>query len=201
MENSKQSFLTIFSMSGYGNPISFKKITDKDISIVEASIREKTLGILVQNLSDSIREECDVLVDDEQLVDYFGPIFAQNTCSFVFQPGDILLIKDLVDHVKTIADEGGNNKGLHNFAQNSVQHKSQRGRRRFQSQKFPFLRHNKTVAQIDESRLKSELFKKISALIKSHNTNQSADCSDLCADSIDDSIVKIDFANGNKIFG
>lgn len=127
-------------MSGYGNPISFKKITDEDISVVEASIREKTLGILTQNLSDSIPGECDVLVDDEQLIDYFGPIFAQNTCSFVFQPGDILLIKDLVDHVKRIADDGGTNEGLHHFAQNIEQQKSKRGRQKIHSQKFPILK-------------------------------------------------------------
>lgn len=197
MKKTNQCFVIIFSVSGYGNPISFKKITDEDISVVEASIREKTLGILTQNLSDSIPGECDVLVDDEQLIDYFGPIFAQNTCSFVFQPGDILLIKDLVDHVKRIADDGGTNEGLHHFAQNIEQQKSKRGRQKIHSQKFPILKHNKTVAQIDQSRLKSELLKKISALVKSYTMNQSAESADLTADST----VKIDIVNGNKIFG
>lgn len=92
-------------MTGYAHPIAFKAITDEHILKTEQFVAEKTLQILQQNLHDSIIEKnCDVLIDDDELHDYFGDLYAQNPATFKFGPGDVLLIKELVDHVKTIAD-------------------------------------------------------------------------------------------------
>lgn len=98
-------------MCGFANPLSFKKITDLEISSVQNFIRTKTLGFLTQNLCDSIDENITsqyVLVDPDTLHKHFGPLFAQNTSSFRFQVGDVLLIKELVNHVQLKVDKHGN---------------------------------------------------------------------------------------------
>lgn len=79
-------------MTGYAHPIAFKAITDEHILKKEQFVAEKTLQILQQNLHDSINEKnCDVLIDDDELHDYFGDLYAQNPASFKFGPGDVLL--------------------------------------------------------------------------------------------------------------
>lgn len=82
---------------GFANPLSFKNVDDAQIEKVENFIKFK--------LSDKSKSK-------EEL---FGKIFVNNPTQFEFLPGERLLIKELVVHVRQIVDSGGKNKGLHHF--------------------------------------------------------------------------------------
>lgn len=190
-------------MSGFDNPISFKKITDVHISIVEASIREQTLSILTKNLSDSINEECDVLVDDEQLINHFGLRYAHNTSSFRFEEGDKILIKELVDYVKALADEGGINCGLHHFVPDIQLTKTKRRQKQQTKPKFPQMKY-KRVIQTDETQLKRELINKVRGIFDCYDSQQLAD-PDFESYLIDESTVELHVTkneqNEYKVYG
>lgn len=76
-------FIPYFSLCGFGNPISFKHVDDKQISIVESFIKH--------NIS---------LEPHQNKEDYFGKIFANNPTNFEILPGERIFIKDLLEHVK-----------------------------------------------------------------------------------------------------
>lgn len=90
--------MSYFSSCGFGNPISFKHIDDEQITIVESFIRRKV----------SVKTY-------QQKEDHFGKLYSNNSEQFEFSPGDRILIKGLVDHVKEKVDGDGINKGLHQF--------------------------------------------------------------------------------------
>lgn len=154
-------------MAGYGHPMAFKVMNDEHILKTEKFIREKTLNILQQNLNQSVNkeqcEDCEVLLDDDELRDYFGDLYAQNPSSFQFEAGDVLLIKELIDHVKTVADRNGKNTGLGHFAKRNTVAQSVTAKVR-QSRKvnlFPKQKKKKQVpSQLDENQLKIELEQK-----------------------------------------
>lgn len=136
-------------MCGFANPLSFKKITDLEISSVENFIRTKTLGFLTQNLCDSIDESITsqyVLVDPDTLHQHFGPLFAQNTSSFRFQVGDVLLIKELVMHVQLKVDKHGNSYFMKPKKAKTIATQN---------------KNAATTMEIDESQLKFELEQKV----------------------------------------
>lgn len=59
---------------------------DTDIKNVETWIRTKTLLKLTEDLNNSIEGECEALVDDEKLVEYFGEAYANDPKNFDFCP-------------------------------------------------------------------------------------------------------------------
>lgn len=152
-------------MAGYGHPMSFKAITDEHIVKIEQFIREKSLQILHKNLSESINkennEECEVLLDDEEMRDYFGDLYAQNPTEFQFEAGDVLLIKELVDHVKTISDHNGKNTGLGHFGkQNKKIRATKNGQHGKTALSLLKNKKRKDAAHFDENQLKIELQQK-----------------------------------------
>lgn len=144
-------------MCGFANPISFKKITDSEISLVEKFIQTKTLGFLTQNACDSIDENCDAivdgtcdaLVDDDTLCQYFGPLFAQNASSFRFQVGDILLIKELVNHVQLKVEKHG-----HSYFKNTKKKQKEKSNANHEQ-------NVDSIEEFDEHQLKCDLEQKV----------------------------------------
>lgn len=162
-----------FTMAGFAHPIAFKAITDEHILKTEQFIREKTLNIIHQSLHDSTTDEnYEVLVDDEQMRDYFGDLYAQDSSSFKFEAGDVLLIKELVDHVKHIADRNGKNTGLGHFAKTKNSTRNVAAKKSRQHGKtahlFPEKKKKKLAIQIDEKQLKIELQQKAMACFNLH---------------------------------
>lgn len=49
------------------------------------------------------------------MIDIFGEKYASMPAKFKLQPGEIMLIREPVKHVKKIVDNGGENMGLHHF--------------------------------------------------------------------------------------
>lgn len=163
-------------MCGFANPISFKKITDSEISLVEQFIRTNTLQFLTQNASDSIDENCDVLVDDDTLNQYFGPMFAQNTSSFRFQVGDVVLIKELVNHVQLKVEKHG-----HSYFKNTKK-KTKEKINAIQKQNVDA----DTIEEIDEHRLKVELEQKVIEYFKKYVPESNVDTVDVALDMKDE---------------
>lgn len=173
-------------MAGYAHPMAFKAITDDEISKAERFVREKTLSILQKNMNDSINEggDCDVLIDDEQLRDYFGDLYAQDTISFKFEAGDILLIKELVDYVKQVADRNGKNTGFRYFINEniSVPKKSRAPK-------------SNAVVLVDHQKLKMDLEEKVSKCIQLH-------VSGIKLNSLNMEQVAVElFTEGEKFYG
>lgn len=105
--------IQIYSMSGFANPLSMKTITDVEIKAIEEFIKKNAFEYLAKEFCNiSIDNICEVDIEDEQLVNYFGPLYAHNTASFQFRLGDIITIREIVGHVKKTVDEGGQNKNL-----------------------------------------------------------------------------------------
>lgn len=172
-------------MAGYAHPLAFKAITDAEILKAEQFVREKTLSILQKNYHDSINEEnCDVLIDDDQLRDYFGDLYAQDTTSFRFEAGDILLIKELVDHVKQIADGNGKNTGLRHFTNEKIPAPKKRR-----------VATTKTAVLIDHNQIKMDLEEKVSDCFRSHVVSTEEN-------SLNIGQVKVEVnTKGDKVYG
>lgn len=147
-------------MSGFGNPLSFKAITDVEIKAVEDFIKKNTFGFLTKKLCDiSVDNECEVIIDDEHLIDYFGPLYANDTASFQFQPGDVLLIKEMVNYVKSKVDEGGPNKNCVYFM--DKRHLKQRRQKQKAITTLKQIKKVEIAAELDEKDVKSRLIKKL----------------------------------------
>lgn len=78
-------------------------------------VRTRALGIASKNLSESIDNSCDALLQNEQLIAIFGEAFAENPEKFEFRRGDIIFIKAIVAHVKQLVDGKGYLTGLRLF--------------------------------------------------------------------------------------
>lgn len=159
----------IYSMSGFGNPLSFKAITDVEINAVEVFIKENTFDFLTKQLCNtSVDNECEVEIDDEHLINYFGPLYANDTSSFQFQIGDRILIKEVVNYVKTKVDEGGPNANMAHFVDKRYLHQRKRKQKAttFTQMKI------KVPSKLDENDMKSQLVEKVMPYFKQRQIDE-----------------------------
>lgn len=92
--------------------MSFKNVNDEDIQYCEQQV--KKIGIAIEGqLNDSADMNCER--DDDYLVKTFGKNFAASPSQFHFLRGELKLIKEIVNHVKTVVDANGKNTGLQRF--------------------------------------------------------------------------------------
>lgn len=135
-------------MAGFGNPLSFKSITNVEVTAIENFIRKNAFEYLTKTFCDvSMDDECEVDISDEVLTNYFGPLYAHNTASFQFRPGDKIRIKELVNYVNNKVDEGGPNKNLAFFAKKQRLNQKQM--------------HTNSHTSCKEDGLKSKLIEKV----------------------------------------
>lgn len=104
-----------FSLSGFCDAFAFKNLNDIDIEAIENYMRQKALDAVATELSKSIDDTCDVLLDNQQMIEIFGETYAACPEQFQFLPGQKSLIYALVSHVKKMVDAGGENMGLSQF--------------------------------------------------------------------------------------
>ena len=185
-------------MCGFAHPLSFKNVTDSHISTVEKFIREKTMTILAKRLSESIGEECDAVIDDEELINHFGEIYANDQESFEFRAGDIMLIKELVAHVKQIVDGNGINTGL-GFFQNP---KPNRKRAALATKCSIAKKSQKSskplVKPMEEDNLKFELIQKVTTCFEPYMNDLHAIDDSL---NMNECVVVVQTEDGSKIYG
>lgn len=100
------------------------------------------------------------------------------------------MINELVDYVKSIADEGGTNCGLHHFAPKIQPLKSKRRQQKQNSRKYPQIKVKEKALQIDEIRLKKELLNKVTAILECYYIQQLSD-PELIANDITENSVEV----------
>lgn len=101
------------SSCGFGNPLSFKSITDDDINFVEDSIKQKAQSIF-KNIV-----ETKSVIEYDTLVNIFGENYAAKPNEFTFLRGERKLINELVQHVEKEVNRGGINCGIVRFRKTS----------------------------------------------------------------------------------
>lgn len=150
----------IYSMSGFANPLSIKTITDVEIKAIEEFIKKNAFEYLAKEFCNiSIDNICEVDIENEQLINYFGPLYAHNTASFQFRLGDVVTIREIVDHVKKKVDEGGQNKNLAYYV--DKQELKQRKRKQKENIALAQQKKVKTTTAYDEIELESQLIEKV----------------------------------------
>lgn len=183
-------------MCGYANPLVFKEVDDSDILAVQEFIKNRTMNILSTDLHESIGGECDVLVDEQKLDEFFGPIYKNDTNNFEFRAGDKKLIKQIVSYVKNAVDGNGVNSGIKHFMP----------KRNPSKRKAPILKNkieinNGEACEVDmidadhSLELKTSLFKKIIDCCKLFKVNELVDL-----ENVDPNIVSVSMKNG-QIYG
>lgn len=167
--------LFVNSDTGFDNAFVFKNITEENITQIETYIRDESLCVRASNLSDSFdhcdpEHKCDALLDETELIEIFGEKYAAAPSRFKFQPGEKMLIRELVKHVKEIVDRDGENKGLHHFQERKRRAKKinvqQKRKKNFDENSVPFQFENKsnklsmsdTEMELHHSELKAKLF-------------------------------------------
>lgn len=82
---------------------------------MENYIKDNALCDVINKFNETVDDECEFVLDDEQLNDIYGPRHASNPAKFKFELGDKKMIRQLASHVKGIVDENGKLKGLGHF--------------------------------------------------------------------------------------
>lgn len=122
IDNKKLTLFACFnSLSGYCNALIFKDLTATDIETIEKFMRERALERTATAFSESLDENCDVLVDEEQMNGVFGENYANHPEQFEFSPGEKKLLMTLASHVKKLVDGNGKNTGLALFNEKKKQ--------------------------------------------------------------------------------
>lgn len=86
-------FIKSFSIFGYSNPLSIKRLNDDIISQAESFIQNKLEDFLTETCS---RKNC--ILSEADKVHFFG-CYSSSPSDFQFQPDEVILIKKIVKHV------------------------------------------------------------------------------------------------------
>lgn len=94
--NKKQN---IFSLCGFSNSLNLVNLTEDDINQIKKFVREEGLDHATKMLQKELGCQGDVLLQENQLIDYFGEIYASDPSNFRFVIGDKKLIRLVRDHL------------------------------------------------------------------------------------------------------
>lgn len=162
----------LYSAHGYGNPISFKILTDDDIDFVEKKIKEKGENFAKKtrklNNDGNGKMNGDSVYSDDP-IDIFGEAFAMSPEKFEFLRGDRNFIKVIVAHVQKLVDTGGENKGLALFKE-----KKRKKNNKSVNQQFHFddnAKENSADLKSPNGVLTNELYNKVINCLESYNVD------------------------------
>lgn len=150
----------------FSNAISFKDVNEADIDSVEKYIKFDALRDVQNQLEqtfDAGDGDCDFLLDEEQLIEVYGPRYASNPSEFRFELGDKKMIRELVAHVKEIVDVNGKMKGLGHFEM-----KKKRNTKQLLSTTTKTVKNQRATTKNDENieTLRAKLFKRYENYLK-----------------------------------
>lgn len=151
---------------GYGNPLSFKSITDDDIDFVEIHIKEKG-----QKFAEKVRKTHSDTIESQNgsmddPVDTFGERYARSPDKFQFLHGERKFIKVIVSHVQQLVDSGGENKGLAKFKE-----KKRKKNNKHVNQRFGLdgnAKENSVDSKSPDCVLTNELYQKVISCLKTY---------------------------------
>lgn len=98
----------IFSFCNCSHALTIKLVDDDEIIKIQNFVRKE-----MNQLLDGCKSKCGQF-DDNDKQNFFGR-FHSNPEQFQFSPGDILLIKQVVSHVRSVVDKDGPNQHLSAF--------------------------------------------------------------------------------------
>lgn len=187
---------SIHRLCGYANALIFKKVNDDDIDKVQAFIRDEVMTFIQKSTADAMNEsdkscfvqDDDVLFYDDQLIDYFGKLYAPQPAHFRFQPGDRMLIKELVSHVAGKVDSKGTNSGLRQFKTNKPKPITQKNIKRKKTTGVH------SLDNVNLENIKSDLIQRVIKCMQLHRANVMFDL-DL-ENEIHENIVNVTIENG-----
>lgn len=110
--------LVVFSYCGYANAVLFEKLDDNDINAVEEFVRNDLLDILLDD--EQPVDGSEVLLDDEQMKNYFGELYASSPSKFRFMPGDRKFIKLIQNQIQLDIKKKGRKRALSCYTDESV---------------------------------------------------------------------------------
>lgn len=161
-------------------------------------VLQSTADALNESDQNSFVEHEDILLDDEQRLEYFGKFYAKQPDKFRFHPGDRILIKELVAFVERVVKE----KGLHVFkqtktaktaAKNTTQKVIKKSIKPKRQPKISTPNSSSIEMNIDE--LKSNLMHRLKVCLYSYRVNHAFDL-DLENDIHEDTI-QVKITNGD----
>lgn len=176
------------SGGGYGNALSFKKIDDTDIAYIEEKVRSNGCAIRKQ-LDESVDMDCEP--SDHSLIDIFGKVYASDPSNFHFERGELLLIKELVAHVKGIVDANGiPNSGLKRFQYKTKIKKSKKSKCP-QAEINPETKEHFSKMENNDriSHLKADLLRLVSACMEKH------------VEHLDEGTVDVHVKSNGRVYG
>lgn len=109
--------MLVYSRCHFNNILNMLNLTNEDIGQIEKCVREDTLAYLENKMK--INFDCDEVLHEDLLVDYFGDLYASDPTKFRFEIGDIKLINLVRDHIKSQYEKNGA-KYLRRFKEKKV---------------------------------------------------------------------------------
>lgn len=125
---------------------------------------------VLRQLDETVDGECDFLLDDEQMIDIYGPRHSSEPSQFKFELGDRKQIRKLVSYVKEIVDGVGKLQGLKHF---EVKKKKRKIKPLLSIAKRNRPPNKRATSQSNESvdTLHSKLFKRVEDYMKELNVD------------------------------
>lgn len=104
----------VCSYCGFNSANLFENITEDEISAVEKFVREELLEIISANAEATANAD-EFLMDEKQMIDNFGPLYAMNPEKFRYQVGDRKFIHLIRDHIRSKIKKNGRKRALCHF--------------------------------------------------------------------------------------
>lgn len=149
-----------FSYCGYANAGLFVEINEEDIKDVESFVSNELLSILSTKAEESIsaNDTDEVVIDEEQMTQHYGQLFAFNPAKFKFLPGDrkcIQLVKNLIQrHIQKY----GRKRAMNHFTDKSELPKQSYKRLKMSEPNHCADECSEKSADISSSELESKLY-------------------------------------------
>lgn len=118
-------FFVCISYCGFNNAILFENITEEDICSVEKFVREELLEVISTNAEATANAD-EFVMDEKQLIENFGQLYAMNPEKFRFQAGDRKFIQLVRDHIRCEIEKKGRKRALCHFAYGQPNKKKQK---------------------------------------------------------------------------
>lgn len=184
-----------YRLDGYTNALAFQGITDEQIANTEKFVREEMYNYLIRTTAETINENDEsfaidtddvfITITKEQLIDHFGKVYATDPSNFRFQSGEIILIKEMVKHVKSKFDSQ-QKTGLKVFKTN-------------QPKKTNKFSTKSSLSEPNVDKLKSELIQRVIKCMQSYEADNFFDGDVDCG--VHDDTVNVRIIKGAGVYG
>lgn len=177
------------SVCGFSNALAITEIDDDDIDHIESSIRNRS--------ADAITDEMH-LIENQNIVEFFGKQYVQRAVQFRFERGERKMIKQLALHVKGVIETEGYDRFKYKVPKSTKKRKSRCYKTDAElsmSNEAVHDEHTKNpIEKKNDVNLKGLLFEKVKLCLRQYSVE------DHLLETLDDDVVKL-FEKDSKIYG